>query len=684
MSTAAELGTAPAPALGVECVSAVRGLVIDCVEEAGNGHAGAALALAPLGCALFAEVLTHDPAEPSWPDRDRFVLSAGHASALLYSLLHVTGYALDVEDLRSFRRLGSRTPGHPEHRVTPGVETTTGPLGQGLATAVGMAVAERLAAARWNRPGLTVVDHHTVVVVGDGDLMEGVAQEAISLAGQWGLEKLIVCYDDNKVTIDGTTELSFDVEDQPRRFAASGWRVEHVADPEDVGAIVELLGRLKREPDGRPTLVIVPTIIGHPAEAVRGTPRAHGGPLGDVEARRTKSAMNLDASRTFTVPPAAAQRLDRRAEGAAARQAWLETFAAWSSRHPALRAEWDVAHGPTSAALLDDFELLDPGAPTSPRNASREVMDHLETRLPTMAGGAADLVDSTKTTFAGSAYFHRTAPARNLPFGVREHGMAAVTNGLALHGGVPRPYASTFLTFGDYMRPAVRLSALMGLPVVWIWTHDSIAIGADGATHQPVEHLGSLRAMPGLLVVRPADAHETVAAWRTTLDHAGPVALVLARHVLPTIDETSSRARDGVARGAYVLWESQPTGVPDLILLATGSEVHLVRSAATVLADEGIRVRVVSMPCWELFEQQTPRYRDLVLPPAVGARLGVEAGVSFGWHRWVGADGDILAQDGFGASDHGDVLLDHFGFTVTKVVERARAVLDRRKVGGRP
>jgi transketolase len=651
-------------------------LIIDTVEHAGNGHVGAALALAPLGCAIYGDVLRHDPARPDWPDRDRLVLSAGHASAWQYVLLHLAGYAVTLDDLRSFRRLGSITPGHPERGLTPGVETTTGPLGQGLATAVGLAVAERLLAARFNRPGFEIVDHATLVVASDGDLMEGVSQEAISLAGQWGLDKLVVCYDSNGITIDGPTSLSFGVEDQLARFRASGWAVEQVAAVEDVEVLADALRRARHRGDGRPTLVVLPTEIGYPAEAVRGTTTAHGSPLGATEAARTKAALGLDPARTFQVPADSARMLDARPRGDRDRSLWEKTFGEWSREFPELRAAWDAAHGPVPADVLAGFPV--PGhEPVSPRNVSRLIMDELSDRLPTMAGGAADLVDSTKTAVAGAGFFTAAAPDRNLAFGVREHGMAAIVNGLALHGGIPKPFGSTFLTFGDYMRPAVRLSALMGLPVLWIWTHDSIAIGADGRTHQPVEHLASLRAMPGLWVMRPADAYETTHAWRAVLARTdGPVALVLARQLLPVLDEAgAAAAAAGVARGGYVLADCP--GQPDILLLASGSEVHLAVAAARELTRSGTAVRVISMPCWELFGAQETEYRDAVLPPAVRIRLAVEAGSSMGWHRWVGLDGEVLSVDEFGASDHGDVLLEHFGMTAGNVVGAARRLLTR-------
>ncbi|HET6213833.1 MAG TPA: transketolase, partial [Micromonosporaceae bacterium] len=498
-------------------VATIRGLVIDMVERAGNGHVGTALALAPLGYVLYRNMLRLNPDDPLWINRDRLVLSAGHASAWLYALLHLTGHRVGIADLQAFRQLGSLTPGHPEYGRTPGVETTTGPLGQGLATAVGMAIGERLLGEHFNRPGYPVIDHLTVAVASDGDLMEGISQEAISLAGQLGLGKLIVCYDSNGVTIDGHTAISFDREDTEARFRASGWRVVRVKDFNAPDALAAALDRVRDRVD-RPALVIVETEIGYPAEAVRGTPAAHGGPLGAEQARRTKAALGLDPGRAFAVPPEVYDHLDLRGAGRDAQRRWVDLFAAWSAEYPQLRREWDAC---PDRVPVPAFTA---GAQLSPRNASALIQESLQHALPTMAGGAADLVDSTKTRFPCAGYFTAGKPARNIAFGVREHAMAAAVNGLALHGGVPKPYGSTFLAFSDYMRPAVRLSAVMGLPVLWIWTHDSVAIGPDGPTHQPVEHLASLRAIPGLWVIRPCDANETGWAWRVALARGdGPV-----------------------------------------------------------------------------------------------------------------------------------------------------------------
>ncbi len=672
----AEIPAASADGLATRAIAAIRGLVIDMIEQAGNGHPGAALALAPLGYALYRSALRVDPADPLWINRDRLVLSAGHASALLYTLLHLTGHPVTLADLRAFRQLGSKTPGHPEYGLTPGVEATTGPLGQGLATAVGMAMGERLLADRFNRPGYPVIDHRTVAIASDGDLMEGVSQEAISLAGQLGLGKLVVCYDSNRVTIDGTTEISFDREDTERRFAASGWRVLRVSEFNRPDRLADALDVARAGTD-RPCLIIVETEIGYPAEAVRGTPAAHGGPLGPAEARRTKLLLGLDPEQTFVVPADVRAHLDLSVAGRATHRRWHALVARWSRDHPELGEEWKRATTATTVdAPLPEFAA---GEQISPRNASSRVLAGLAAALPTMVGGAADLVDSTKSQLTSAPYFTAQRPERNIAFGVREHAMAAAVNGLALHGALVKPFASTFLAFSDYMRPAVRLSAVMGLPVLWLWTHDSIAIGPDGPTHQPVEHLASLRAIPGLWVMRPCDANETVWAWRLALARTdGPVALILARQTLPILAETAASG-SGTGRGGYVLWQSpQP---PQLLLLATGSEVHLALAAARCLQQQDIGCRVVSLPCWELFEQQDADYRAQVLPPELPRRVAVEAASPLGWHRWVGAGGTVVGMTCFGASAPGDVLQDHFGFTVDRVVAEARRQLGLTHTG---
>ena len=651
-------------------IAVIRGLIIDMVQTAGNGHAGTALALAPLGYVLYRRILRFSPEDPGWINRDRLVLSAGHASAWQYALLHLTGHALTVADLRAFRQLGSITPGHPEYGRTPGVEATTGPLGQGLATAVGMALGERLLAERFSRPGYPVIDHLTIVVASDGDLMEGVSQEAISLAGQLGLGKLIVCYDNNQVTIDGTTALSFDREDTELRFRASGWRVLRTRDFNDPASLTAALTAARASPD-QPVLLIIESEIGYPAESVRGTPAAHGGPLGPAESRKVKIELGLDPDLEFQVPPDVRAHLNQQDAGRESKSRWDALLARWSARYPDLRAEWNAACEPALAAatrLVPDFA---DGEQLSPRNASSIIMASLQDALPTMTGGAADLVDSTKTRFPAAGYFTAAKADRNIAFGVREHAMAAAVNGLALHGALIKPYGSTFLAFSDYMRPAVRLSAIMRLPVLWIWTHDSIAIGPDGPTHQPVEQLASLRAMPGLWVIRPCDANETAWAWRAALTRTdGPVALVLARQLLPNLAETAA-----TARGGYVLWE--PATAPCLLLLATGTEVHLALAAAKLLMADGIPARVVSLPCWELFAQQDADYREQVLPRRIRRRIAVEAASPLGWHRWVGNDGTVIAMTGFGASAPGDVLTAHFGFTVARVADAARRQLER-------
>jgi transketolase len=651
-------------------IAVTRGLVMDAIERAGSGHPGAALALAPLAYVLYRQILKADPEDPGWPDRDRLVFSAGHAGLLQYVLLHLCGYRLSMDDLKAFRRLGSPTPGHPERGLAPGIEMSTGPLGQGLASAVGMAIAERQLAGRYNVGGYTVVDHRTFAVVSDGDLMEGVSQEAISIAGHLRLHKLILCYDSNGITIDGTTERTFAGEDQAARFRASGWAVERVEAFNDPAALHEVLARVRRTAE-HPTLVIVKSVIGYPARSVQGRPAAHGGLLGAAEVARTKAAMGLDPEEFFAVPDDVYRHLDLRPSGSAARRNWADTFARWSEEFPDLRAEWDRVHSDGPPPKLD-VPVFETGIELPPHKASKVIMDALADALPTMSGGAADLLDSTKTAVADAVYA-AGSPARNLAFGVREHAMAAVVNGLALHGGITKPFGSTFLVFSDYMRPAVRLSALMGLPVLWLWTHDSVLIGPDGPTHQPVEHLPSLRAMPGLHVMRPCDANETAAAWQVAAARTdGPVALLLARQMLPNLAETAGRAPD-IARGGYVLWD--PPRPAELVIVATGSEIHPALAAARTLTDEGVPARLVSLPCWDLFEQQSPEYRESVLLEGIRPRLGVEAAAPLGWERWLGPRSATVAMRSFGASAPADQLAEHFGFTAADVVRAARDLM---------
>jgi transketolase len=673
------------PSLDELAVDTIRTLAMDAVEQAASGHPGTPMALAPVAYVLYREVLDANPANPAWPDRDRFVLSAGHACMLQYAALHLTGYDLPLEEIRRFRQWGSLAPGHPENHVTPGVETTTGPLGQGLSNAVGMAMAERFLAERYNRPGHTVVDHRVYAIASDGDLMEGVSSEACSLAGAFGLGKLIAIYDDNRITIDGTTALSFDHEDTAQRFEAYGWHVEHVGDANDIASLRAALERSRAE-TARPSLVIVRSHIAFPAPTAQDTSKAHGAPLGEAEVRATKEVLGWDPDVTFHVPDEVYAHLSLREKGELLEADWRDRFERWRAAFPALADEWDRAWaGVAAPGWEDSLPSFDPveKPKLATRGAGAAVMHALEAFVPTMVGGSADLAESTKTELPGGDLFGRGRSGRNVPFGVREHAMGAIVNGLALHGGIVKPYGSTFLVFSDYMRPAVRLSALMRLPVVWVWTHDSIALGEDGPTHQPVEHLASLRAIPNLWVIRPADANETVVAWQLALEREdGPVALVLTRQDVPVLaPEAVARAR----RGGYVLWEPDDLdGSPDLLLLATGSEVWPTLEAARMLEREGVRARVVSLPCLELFAAQPEEYRASVLAPDVGARLAVEAGTSFGWERWVGDRGDVVSVDRFGASAPGAVLLDRFGLSPEAIAERARTLLRGRPPVTRP
>jgi transketolase len=664
-------------------IDTVRGLAMDTVQQANAGHPGTAMALAPLGCTLFERFLKCNPGDPSWPDRDRFVLSSGHACVLQYSLLHLTGYDLGLEDLKQFRQWGSRTPGHPERGHTPGVEITTGPLGQGFANAVGMAIAERFLAERFNRPGSEVVDHNTYAICSDGDMMEGISQEAASIAGHFGLGKLIVCYDDNRITIDGSTAISFDGENHADRLAADGWHVQRVADSEDTDALAAALSTARDEPE-RPSFIAIRSHIAYPAPNAVDTAKSHGAPLGDEEVRATKVAMGWEApERTFWVDERVYEHMSLADAGARAQAAWQERFDSWRQELPELAADWDLAWNgsglrPGWREALPHFA---PGTEIATRSAGQKTMAAFSAYAPTTIGGAADLVESTKTVFTGAGEFSRPHAGRNVPFGIREHAMGAIVNGAAAHGGIVKPYGATFLMFSDYMRGSVRLSALMELPVVWVWTHDSVGLGEDGPTHQPIEHYASLRAIPKLWVMRPADANETVQAWRVALEREdGPVALLLSRQNIPVLDrdgEGLGQASE-LERGGYVLWDSAPgQGEPELILISTGAEVPLTLRAGRTLAAQGTRTRVVSMPCMELFEAQPSEYREQVLPPNVGPRLAVEPGASISWWRWVGDRGGVLGIDHFGASAPGAKVLSEFGFTVENIAARAQALLGK-------
>jgi transketolase len=653
-------------------IDTIRTLSMDAVQKANAGHPGTAMALAPLAYLLYTEVLRHNPASPHWPNRDRFILSAGHAAVLQYSALHLTGYNLSLEELKRFRQWQSATPGHPEFRHTEGVEVTTGPLGQGFANGVGMAIAERFLGDTFNRPQHELVDHRVYAICSDGDLMEGLSYEAGSFAGTNGLGKLVYFYDDNHITIDGTTAISF-TEDRAKRFDALGWHVQHVSDANDLDAFREAIANAQAEHD-RPSIVIVRSHIAFGAPKAVDTAKAHGSPLGEEEVAATKRALGWDPEQHFYVPDGVYDHMNQVERGSKLETEWQQRLASWSQRFPREREKWDAAwSGNVAPWTPPDFAS---GDSLATRDAGKAVMQSFKHAVPTMIGGAADLVESTKTEFEGGGLFSDRWSGRNIPFGIREHAMGSIVNGIAAHGGCVKPYGSTFLIFSDYMRPAVRLSALMGLPVVWVWTHDSVGLGEDGPTHQPVETYAALRAIPNLWFMRPADANETAEAWRVTLERTdGPVALSLSRQKVPTLDRTELAPASQLERGAYTLWESSST--PDLILIATGAEVGLALDAAHKLADDGTAVRVVSMPCWELFERQPQDYRDEVLPPEIGARLSVEPGVEQGWKRWVGDRGDSISLDHFGASAPGTTVLEQFGFNVDNVVARAAALLER-------
>ncbi len=661
-------------------IDTIRALAMDAVQKANAGHPGTAMALAPLGYVLFKRFLRVNPGDTEWPDRDRFILSAGHACVLQYSLLHLTGYDLSLEDLKQFRQWESRTPGHPERGHTPGIEVTTGPLGQGFGNAVGMAMAERFLSDRFNRPGHEIIDHHVYTICSDGDLMEGISQEAASIAGHFALGKLIVCYDENHITIDGTTALSFDGEDHLARFDAEGWHTQRVESSEDVEVLESAIGAARDEGE-RPSFIAIRSHIAYPAPHAIDTAKAHGAPLGEEEVRATKQAMGFDPDRTFWVEDAVYEHMSLRESGDAEQREWSRRFDPWRDAFPDMAEDWDRAWaGRLRDGWSESLPSFDAGEKIATRAAGQKVMAGFAQFAPTMIGGAADLVESTKTLFEGAGEFSAVHAGRNVPFGIREHVMGAIVNGAAAHGGIVKPYGSTFLIFSDYMRPAVRLSALMGLPVVWVWTHDSVGLGEDGPTHQPVEHYAALRVIPRLWVIRPADANETSAAWRVALDRKdGPVALLLSRQNIPVLDRRELASADQLERGGYVLWDSAAAGgAPQLILIATGAEVAPTLAAGRSLAEQGTRVRVVSMPCMELFEAQSPEYREEVLPSGVRARMAVEPGASMSWWKWVGSEGDVLGLDRFGASAPGTTVLEKLGFTAENIAARARTLLESR------
>ena len=651
-----------APDPRTETVDTIRALAMDAVQQANAGHPGTAMALAPVAYLLYRDVMRHNPADPQWPGRDRFVLSAGHACILQYAALHLSGYDVTLDDLKQFRQWGSRTPGHPEWGHTAGIETTTGPLGQGFANGVGMAIAQRFLADRYNRPHHEIVDSWIYAICSDGDMMEGVSQESASIAGHLGLGRLVYVYDDNHITIDGTTSLTFTTENKARRFEAYGWHVQHVDDSEDLDALLGALAAAKAEEE-RPSLIVLRTHIAYPAPNAVDTSKAHGSPLGEAEIRATKELMGFDPDASFVVSDEVrAHMAPVAARGADLQRDWDGRVTAWAAAFPGLARERELdLRGEPRDGWRESLPVFPAGEDVATRDAGRVVMQALKPFTPTMIGGSADLVESNKTEFAGTGTFSATHAGRNIAFGVREHAMGSIVNGIALDPAMLRPYGSTFLIFSDYMRPAVRLSALMGLRTAWVWTHDSIAVGEDGPTHQPVEHHMALRAIPNLWYVRPADANETAMAWRIAIERQdGPVALALTRQKLPTLDRAVVAPADGALRGAYTLWQ-RDEGEPEGIVIATGSEVHLALEAAQSVE---ANVRVVSMPCWELFDEQDDDYQDSVLPPAVEIRVAVEAGVTLGWERYAST---IIGLDHFGASAPYQRIFSEFGVTADAI-----------------
>ncbi len=662
------------------CVNTLRFLAADAVQEAKSGHPGMPLGAAPMAYVLWDRFLRHNPSNPDWFDRDRFILSAGHASALLYALLHLTGYDLPLEEIKDFRQWGSITPGHPEARLAPGVEVTTGPLGQGFAMGVGMAIAERFLAEQFNLTDSSgresqVVDHYTYAICSDGDLMEGVTAEAASLAGHLQLGKLIYLYDDNAISIEGSTDLAF-TEDVGRRFAAYGWHVARVEDGNDVAAIEAAIREAQAETE-RPSLIVVKTHIGY------GSPKqdnaaAHGEPLGDEGLDATKDNLGWPREPRFYVPDEAREHMGQAVErGIELEAQWEAVREEYRQANPQLASGFDQI---VRDELPDDWDADIPvfqpaDGPDATRSSSGKVLNALAGRLTNLIGGSADLAPSNKTYLDGCGDCSAQQPgARNLHFGVREHAMGAIVNGMAMHGGLI-PYGGTFLVFADYMRPALRMAAMMDARSVFVFTHDSIGVGEDGPTHQPVEQLMSLRVIPGMTVLRPAEANETAAAWRVAIQRRGPVALALSRQNLPTLDADEYPIAAGVPRGAYVLAEAEGSQ-PDIVLIGTGSEVALCLAACEMLANQGVDARVVSMPSWELFEEQSEDYRREVLPADV-PKLAVEAGATLGWHKFVGSDGDVIGLDRFGASAPGGVVMEKLGFSVDNVVKRALALLER-------
>ena len=657
------------------CINTIRTLSMDAVQKANSGHPGAPMGLAPAAYTLWTRILKHNPKNPDWADRDRFVMSGGHASALLYSLLHLTGYNLSIDDLKNFRQWKSKTPGHPEYGVTMGVETTTGPLGQGFSNAVGMAMAERHLAARFNRQGHDIIDHYTYVMCGDGDMMEGVTSEAASFAGHLGLSRLICIYDDNKISIEGKTDITF-TEDVALRFKAYNWHVLIVEDGNDTDAVFQALEAAKAETD-KPSIILLRTHIGFGSPNKQDSPDAHGAPLGEEEIKLTKRNLNWPEDILFLVPEEAKNQFKKCLQkGQEAEALWKEKFKSYTKEHSKLANKWVDA---MSGFLAEDWDrdipdFLPSDGPIATRAASGKVLNAIASSVPTLMGGSADLAPSNKTFLDCSHEFQKGSyDGRNIRFGVREHAMGGVMSGMFLHNGI-RPYGGTFLVFADYMRPSIRAASLMNLPVIYVFTHDSVAVGEDGPTHQPVEQIASLRIIPGLTVIRPADASDTKEAWLKavkTMD--GPVALILSRQKLDVLDRNLYAPAEGLVNGAYILKDSKDK--PDIILIATGAEIHITLEAEKILTEKGYLVRVVNMPSWELYEKTTRKYKESVFPADVNIRIAVEAGITAGWERFVGDRGAVIGINRFGASAPGGTVLKKFGFTPDVIVNKALELL---------
>ncbi|MFJ5671639.1 transketolase [Bacillus safensis] len=662
----------------LKSIATIRTLSIDAIEKANSGHPGMPMGAAPMAYALWTNHLNVSPQNPNWFNRDRFVLSAGHGSMLLYSMLHLSGYNLSIEDLKQFRQWGSKTPGHPEFGHTEGVDATTGPLGQGIAMAVGMALAERHLAETYNKDNFHVVDHYTYSICGDGDLMEGISSEAASLAGHLGLGRLIVLYDSNDISLDGDLDRSFS-ENVKNRFEAMNWEVLYVKDGNNIEEVTAAIEKAKQSTD-RPTLIEVKTTIGFGSPNRAGTSGVHGAPLGSEEAKLTKEAYSWTFEEDFHVPSEVYDHFKETVKDAGQKKeaAWNELFAQYEKEYPELAAQLKLAiEGKLPENWDQEIPVYEAGSSLASRASSGEVLNGIAKQVPFFIGGSADLAGSNKTTIKNTDDFGKNNYAgKNIWFGVREFAMGAALNGMALHGGL-RVFGGTFFVFSDYLRPAIRLAALMGLPVTYVFTHDSIAVGEDGPTHEPVEQLASLRAMPNLSVIRPADGNETAAAWKLAVSSTDkPTALVLTRQNLPTIDQAPEKAYEGVEKGGYVVVEAADAQ-PEALLLASGSEVGLAIEAQKALEKEGIRASVVSLPAWDRFDQQSDEYKESVLPKAVRARIAIEMGASLGWERYTGLDGDVIAIDKFGASAPGETIIEKYGFTVSNVVSRVKAKLNK-------